>query len=119
MSWKDKAALAVRKAPQSGPTELTEAPFVGSVSAYPADISQKNATEANKGRAYAILKGRVLALLDSTTGELAVVADDELQPGVVLVAVARRNKFACVLEIDPAKYDGVKLLELIEKHTLH
>jgi len=70
-------------------------------------------------RAYAFLKGRALAKLEAGTADLAVIADDELAPGTVLVAVARRNKFVCVLAIDPAKYDGVRLLELVERHTVH
>jgi len=70
-------------------------------------------------RAYAFLKGRALAKLEAGTSDLAVIADDELAPGAVLVAVARRNKFVCILTIDPARYDGVRLLELIERHTVH
>lgn len=70
-------------------------------------------------RAYALLQGRVIARLESGTADLVVIADEEMQSGAVLVAVGRRNKFVCVLEIDPAKYDGVRLLELVERHTLH
>ena len=69
--------------------------------------------------AYETLQASVLLKIASGTADLAVEATEDLTPGTVLVAVARRGKFSCVLAINPEKYDGVRLLELIEKHTVH
>ncbi len=142
MSYLDRLrAKEFQKVATPEPTKPTKAPAVGSVGVLPGHSknivgpandreparepeasslpSSAEADTAALERAYAFLKGRALARLEAGTADLAVIADDELAPGVVLVAVARRNKFVCILSIDPARYDGVRLLELVERHTLH
>lgn len=53
--------------------------------------------------------------------ELVVISDDELIEGAVLVAVGRRGSFSVVLRVDAARWDGVRVIELIGRHggTLH
>lgn len=80
----------------------------------------KPALDDTLARSYAFLVRRVWAKLEERPEtDLAVIADDELDPEAVLIAVARRDRFACVLRVDPQRYDGVRLLELIERHTIH
>jgi hypothetical protein len=47
----------------------------------------------------------------------AIASDTEADSDAVILAVAIRDKAACELEIPKDKYDGMALLELIERHT--
>ena len=65
---------------------------------------------------------RVLAMLDARPGiRYAVLTDLEEDPEVAIVTLAIRGKATCELHIPRDKYDGVLLLELVERHgaTVH
>lgn len=58
---------------------------------------------------------RVLALLDAALGvKYAIFADDDTTDPVI-VAVAIRGIGTCEIEIPKARYDGAKILELVER----
>lgn len=60
---------------------------------------------------------RVLAMLEARPGtRYAVLTDLNAAPGVVVVALAIRGRASCELHIPRDKYDGVLLLDLIEKY---
>ena len=59
----------------------------------------------------------VLAMLEARPGtRYAVLTDLNAAPGVVVVALAIRGRASCELHIPRDKYDGVLLLDLIEKY---
>ncbi len=61
---------------------------------------------------------RVLAMLaERPDVRYAVLTDTEADPEAVLLTLAIRGRATCELAIPRAKYDGVLLLDLIEKHT--
>jgi hypothetical protein len=65
---------------------------------------------------------RVLAMLEASPGSrYAVLTDLDAAPGVVVVVLAIRGRASCELHIPRDKYDGVLLLDLIEKYgvTVH
>jgi hypothetical protein len=65
---------------------------------------------------------RVLAMLEARPGtRYAVLTDLDAAPGVVVLALAIRGRASCELHIPRDKYDGVLLLDLIEKYgvTVH
>lgn len=65
---------------------------------------------------------RVLEMLAQRPGtRYAVVTDCEAEPDAVIMALAIRGVGTCELRIPKAKYDGVLLLDLIERHgaTVH
>jgi hypothetical protein len=75
-----------------------------------------------EGRAAAELTQRLRTQMAARPDfDLLVLADDELLPDAVLVAVGRRGGFSCVLSVDPERYDGFQLLELVRQHggTVH
>jgi hypothetical protein len=47
----------------------------------------------------------------------AMETHDNAEPDVVILTLAIRGKGACELRIPKSRYDGIALLELIEKHT--
>ena len=72
--------------------------------------------------AVAAPRRRVLAMLDARPGiRYAVLTDLEADQEVVIVTLAIRGRAICELHIPRDKYDGVLLLELIERHgvTVH
>ncbi len=61
---------------------------------------------------------RVLAMLAERPGvRYAVLTDTSADPDNVIVALAIRGVGTCELRIPRTKYDGVLLLDLIEKHS--
>lgn len=65
---------------------------------------------------------RVHAMLEARPGiRYAVLTDLKADPEVVIVTLAIRGRATCELHIRRKKYDGVLLLELIERHggTVH
>ena len=61
---------------------------------------------------------RVLQLLaEHPTCRYAVITDAEADPEAVLLTLAIRDAGTCELRIPKAKYDGVLLLDLIERHS--
>ena len=65
---------------------------------------------------------RVLAMLaDHPTAKYAALTDTETDPESVLLTLAIRGEASCELRIPREKYDGLLVLDLIEKHfgTVH
>ncbi len=65
---------------------------------------------------------RAIAMLQAQPGICyAVLTDTDADTAAVVITLAIRGKAACELHIPRAKYDGMLLLELIEKHsgTIH
>lgn len=65
---------------------------------------------------------RVLAMLEaSPRSRYAILTDLDAAPGVVVVTLAIRGRASCELHIPRDKYDGVLLLDSIEKYgvTVH
>ena len=61
---------------------------------------------------------KVLAQLESDPGlRYAMETHSDIEPNAVLLTLAIRGKGACELRIPKSRYDGIALLELIEKHT--
>jgi len=69
-----------------------------------------------------VRRQRVLAMLAEQPGiQYAVITDTKADPEAVILALAIRGQATCELRIPRDKYDGVLLLDLIERHiaTLH
>jgi hypothetical protein len=49
----------------------------------------------------------------------AIISDDETDPKYVIITLAIRGQATCDLRIPKDRYDGLKMLELIEQHTNH
>jgi hypothetical protein len=49
----------------------------------------------------------------------AIISDDETDPEFVIITLAIRGQATCDLRIPKARYDGLKVLDLIEQHTNH
>ncbi len=65
---------------------------------------------------------RLLAMLaEHPEARYALVTDLESDPEAVILAIAIRGRATCEFQIPREKYDGILLMELIEKHcgTLH
>lgn len=61
---------------------------------------------------------KVIGKLQSDPGLThAFQAHDDVEPDTVILTLAIRGKGACELRIPKSRYDGIELLELIEKHT--
>jgi hypothetical protein len=61
---------------------------------------------------------KVLAMLrERPTVRYVVVTDTESDPDAVIVALAIRERATCELLIPRDRYDGVLLLELIDRHS--
>ncbi|MBI4191556.1 MAG: hypothetical protein HY525_13585 [Betaproteobacteria bacterium] len=61
---------------------------------------------------------RVLEMLAQRPGtRYAAVTDIEAEPDAVILALAIRGVGTCELRIPREKYDGVLLLDLIERHS--
>ena len=61
-------------------------------------------------------------MLDANPGaRYAVVTDTQTDPDAVIVVMAIRGRATCELRIPRDRYDGVLLLDLIERHgaTVH
>ena len=60
---------------------------------------------------------RVLAMLEKSPGiKYALITDTDSDPDSVLLTLAIRGKATCEFQIPRDKYDGVLLLELLERH---
>jgi hypothetical protein len=81
---------------------------------------------ANKPALFAVLSGiehrrqKVLAMFQTNPHlALALIADDRSEADAVLVTIGRKGADGCGytadIAIDRARYDGVQLLELVEK----
>jgi hypothetical protein len=91
--------------------DITHASVTGSIES---DASLDPAAEARRQK--------VLAMLRENPGiTYALVTDIESDPHAVIVALAIRGRAACELLIPRDRYDGVLLLNLIERHgmTIH
>src|SRR5258708_1320993 len=61
---------------------------------------------------------RVLELLAANpSARYALVTDTEAEPEAVILALAIRGRATCELRIPREKYDGLLLLDLIERHS--
>jgi hypothetical protein len=62
----------------------------------------------------------VLSMLAENPGIThAIISDDETDPEYVIITLAIRGQATCDLRIPKARYDGLKVLDLIEQHTNH
>ena len=77
--------------------------------------SQDDETNPLSPAAEARRQGALAILADHPGIRYALITDTDVDSRVVIVAVGIRNKGTCELQIPRAKYDGVRLLELIEK----
>ncbi len=61
---------------------------------------------------------KMVAKLEGDPGlRYAMQTHTEIDPDAVILTLAIRGKGACELRIPKSRYDGLVLLELIEKHT--
>ena len=60
--------------------------------------------------------GKVIGKLQADPG-LRYVMDTHIEPEAVILSLAIKGEAACELRIPNSRYDGIALLELIEKHT--
>ena len=49
--------------------------------------------------------------------QYAIKSHQGIQPDTVILALAIKGKGACEIRIPEARYDGIQLLKLIDKHT--
>ena len=62
----------------------------------------------------------VLNMLAENPGiTYAFASDDQIDPEYVIITLAIRGQATCDLRIPKARYDGFKVLDLIEQHTNH
>ena len=62
----------------------------------------------------------VLDMLAENPGiTYAVISDNETDPEYVIITFAIRGQATCDLRIPKDRYDGLKILDLIERHTNH
>lgn len=65
-----------------------------------------------------VRRQRVLEILAAHPGaRYAVVTDTKAQPEVVILTLAIRGRATCELRISREKYDGLLLLDLVERHS--
>ena len=139
MSWKDKAARAV-KAPAPEPTKPTEAPFVSFVSTPPAPFSSAAApgsalaevsellTEEGEGELLAAIlkapdpkaearKAKALAILQGASNVKRVCIADTTEPERIILTIAIRDPWGAVeLSVDRSRFDPMALMELAERY---
>ncbi len=61
---------------------------------------------------------KMIAKLEGDPGLIyAMQTHDDVEPDAVILTLAIRGKGACELRIPKSRYDGIELLELIDKHT--
>jgi hypothetical protein len=103
--------------PDTLPTKLSKAPFVGFDGSHTGHIEKKiiDAAEARRQK--------VIAMLEAAPDtQRAILADDTSDPhNVILTVAVRAYQQTCEMLIPKAKYDPWRLLELIERHcgTMH
>lgn len=87
-----------------------------------AELLQSLAADPLPDPAAEARRQRALDMLARRPGSrYAVVTDCEAEPDVVILALAIQGRATVELRIPKAKYDGVLMLDLIEKHgaTFH
>lgn len=127
MSYLDRLKAEVsEKRLSSELTKPTKGPSVSFVSAPNRHIPEIEAAKDNADTlsdpAAEARRQRVLGMLRDNPGvRYAVVTDMEHDPNAVILTLAIRGVGTCELAIPRAKYDGVLLLDLIERHgnTVH
>lgn len=124
MSYLDrlKAEVSEKRIPDEL-TKPTKAPSVSFVSAPSEHISRiEGAANDPANPAAEARRQRVLAMLAAQPeARYAVLTDSESDPVAVIVVLAIRGRATCELLMPRDKYDGLLLLDLIERHgaTLH
>jgi hypothetical protein len=121
MSWRDQAARVLQNGagvelnkPNKPPVAANE----GVISVFSVPAPALSAVDLATERR----RQRVLAMLtEHPTTRYAVLTDIGADPQAVIVTLAIRDRATCELRIPRAKYDGLLLLDLIEKHgaTVH
>lgn len=111
------------------PTTLVPTPVtcrivtpVTCVTAKNEDTADRTICEQRADPAMEARRQRMLAMLrENPDITYALVTDTESDPDAVIVALAIRGRATCELLIPRDRYDGVLLLDLIEKHsgTMH
>ncbi len=107
------------------PPKLTKAPSVSSVSSSQGVYVKLHA--ANSPDLGVLLDmtttadERIEKMIDKLADDpgliYAMQTHDDVEPDAVILTLAIRGKGACELRIPKSRYDGIELLELIEKHT--
>jgi pyruvate/2-oxoacid:ferredoxin oxidoreductase alpha subunit len=98
------------------PTTLVPAPLTCPIVTPVTCVTAKN--EDTTDRTMEARRQRVLAMLrESPTARYAVVTDADSDPDAVIVALGIRGRATCELLIPSDRYDGVLLLDLIERHS--
>lgn len=119
----EKAGTPEPTKPTEAPQEPTEAPSVGSVGSPPATFppeDQGDVTECfealpdPKAEARSL---RVLALLEANPSARYAVIVNDGEPGPVVITVALRGIGTADLLVNREGYDGITLLEIVERHT--
>lgn len=85
-------------------------------------VLQEAANDPLPAPAMEARRQRVLAILAAQPeARYAVLTDSESDPRAVIVVLAIRERATCELRVPRDKYDGLLLLDLIERHgaTLH
>jgi hypothetical protein len=112
---------AIRAAPRSALTDEArslirahKAELLAALTLGSCDHLLDAAVEARRQRALEMLA-------DHPTARYALVTDLESDPQAVIAALAIRGRATCELRIPRDKYDGLLLLDLIERHggTMH
>ena len=61
---------------------------------------------------------KVIAKLEGDPGlQYAMETHDEIDPDAIILTLAIRGEGSCEVRIPKSRYDGIVLLELVEKHT--
>lgn len=122
MNWRERTAQILQKGARdelTKPTKALSPPLLSVLSVPPL------AHSGEKGELPPDVDARrqkVIAMLAAhPEASYAVLTDSESDPGAVIVVVAIRERATCELHIPRDKYDGLLLLDLIERHgaTLH
>ena len=100
--------------PDSEPTKPTEPPFDGFVGSIPG----ANENIVNGTATAERLEQEIGALQSDPALRYAMETHTEVEADAVIVTLAIRDKAACEIRIPNSRYDGLALLELIEKHTV-
>lgn len=111
MGWRD--AFASGTSPEyrkNGKYEAIPPSYLSGISDLPGGGGTPDpATEQRRQRALELLAA-------NSSARYALVTDLESDPEAAIIALAIRGKATCELRIPRDKYDGVLLLDLIERH---
>jgi hypothetical protein len=70
----------------------------------------------SKNRTEALEQAEAL-LLASPTARYGLSTDSEIRPGKVVIGLAIRDASSCLIVVESSDYNGLQVLQLLDKHA--